>query len=159
MSSAIISASITAFFTGRLMDMLGRRGTIILSDLFFIAGNFTIAFATEIYHLYLGRLIIGVGLGTGMTVMSVYIAECSPNKLRGTIISLCVMMVFGGMTLSYTMAIVSEFHHQVLFCFIAVPAVVQLLLLIFVQGESPVYLVMCMKDDQAFAHIKTYYLV
>ena len=114
------------------MDKLGRRGTIIFSDCFFIAGNYVIAFATEIDHLYLGRLLIGLGLGTGMTVMSVYVAECSPNKLRGTIISLCVMMVFAGMTLSYTVAIVSEFHHQVLFCFIAIPAGAQLIILTFI---------------------------
>eukprot|EP00347_Sterkiella_histriomuscorum_P022858 403336889 len=158
-SFAIITATISAFFSGKLMEKFGRYKTIILSDIFFILGNYTIAFASEIYHLYIGRLLIGVGLGLGMTVMTVYVAECSPNKLRGTLLSCCIMLVFMGMTLSYTMAVASNFNHQVLFCFIAIPAGFQILILAFLQGESPVYLVMKGRNEEAHAHIKRYYKI
>ena len=39
-------------------------------------------------NVYIGRVVFGLGIGTAMHVAPLYIAEISPNDLRGRLISI-----------------------------------------------------------------------
>ncbi|CDW83378.1 UNKNOWN [Stylonychia lemnae] len=156
-SLAIISASIMAFFSGQIANKLGRKMSIIIADMFFVIGNLTIALAPTINFLIIGRFIVGFGLGLGTTISLVYVAECSPNKLRGTMLSFSVLCVFAGNMLSYTSCILLGFDHFLIFTFILIPTIAQLILITFFQSDTPIFYVMMNKKDLAEKAIKTYY--
>ncbi|XP_061993489.1 sugar transporter ESL1-like [Rosa rugosa] len=78
-----IGGIIGALVNGKITDLIGRRGTMWLSETFSAAGWLTIAFAQNAWWLDLGRLSVGFGVGLICYVVPVYIAEITPKDLRG----------------------------------------------------------------------------
>jgi SP family myo-inositol transporter-like MFS transporter 13 len=57
--------------------------------------------------LYFGRIIIGVGFGIGMMVCNIYLAECSPNKIRGALTTFNSIALSVGILFSYAVGFVT----------------------------------------------------
>ena len=81
----------TSIFGGLLMYKIsnpyGRRGVFFLSQLFLLVG-LTITICSNNYGVMIfGRLISGFAIGLGFTVDGLYIAEISPKKHRGLLVS------------------------------------------------------------------------
>ena len=51
-------------FTGYLMQRLGRRGAMIIMSLPLLAGWMFIIFASDVFMLYVGRLLTGFAIGS-----------------------------------------------------------------------------------------------
>jgi len=87
-------AMVGAPLGGELSDRFGRRITILLACLLFIAGAMWQTFAgfTQpgcgdcLYRdMLLGRLVGGIGLGFMLTTVPVFVSEMAPAQLRGMI--------------------------------------------------------------------------
>ncbi|CAK7211942.1 hypothetical protein SEUCBS140593_001336, partial [Sporothrix eucalyptigena] len=76
------------FFGAMLMffslELLGRRTTIIISDITFLVGALLCTVAKhELGMIYAGRLLTGLGVGGISAASPLYIAELSPPAIRG----------------------------------------------------------------------------
>ena len=86
-SLAILGASIGALITGSIADQYGRKYTIILGDILMTIGTVLMYFAQNLPMLCLGRLIAGLGFGTECMACNVYLAEVSPRRIRGSMVT------------------------------------------------------------------------
>ena len=64
-------------------DGLGRRKAFACTSATFIIGVLWTATATSYPSLMMGRFVTGLGVGLGLAIDPVYIAEVSPPKHRG----------------------------------------------------------------------------
>ncbi|KAJ4888017.1 Sugar transporter ERD6-like 18 [Raphanus sativus] len=74
-SFSTLGATFGALFSGKMAIMLGRKGTMWVSDILCITGWLCIAFAKDVLWLNIGRFSSGIGLGLISYVVPVYIAE------------------------------------------------------------------------------------
>ncbi|KAA1466139.1 vacuolar amino acid permease [Dentipellis sp. KUC8613] len=68
---------------GRLSDILGRKGAMLLALTFFGGGTILCGVAPSMEMLILGRAIAGAGGGGVMTVSSIAVTDLIPLKQRG----------------------------------------------------------------------------
>ncbi|OAA58074.1 MFS quinate transporter QutD [Niveomyces insectorum RCEF 264] len=73
-----------ALFMFFSLELLGRRMTIIISDVTFLVGAIMCTAAkNELGVIYAGRLLTGLGVGGISAASPLYIAELSPPAIRG----------------------------------------------------------------------------
>ncbi|KAF8017946.1 hypothetical protein BT93_H2989 [Corymbia citriodora subsp. variegata] len=136
-STLTIGAMIGAVPSGRVADLLGRRGAMWLSELFCITGWLAILFAKGTWWLDAGRLLMGCGIGLLSYVVPVYIAEITPKNVRGVYTSLNQLMI--GLGKAFMFLIGSLVSWRVLALIGTLPCLLQLLGLFFIP-ESPRWL-------------------
>lgn len=138
MAGAILGAAIG----GWINDSYGRKKATIIADIFFILGAIVMAAAPDPYTLILGRVFVGFGVGVASVTAPVYIAELSPSEIRGALVATNVLMITGGVFVSYlvnlALARVPGTWRWML-GISGVPAVVQFFLMLFLP-ESPRWL-------------------
>ncbi len=100
-SSGLIGAILGALFSGKVTDRLGRKPVILASAVIFAIGALWSGFAPDIYHLILSRLFLGVAIGVSSFAVPLYIAEISPARLRGRLVSMFQLMITIGVLTSY----------------------------------------------------------
>ncbi|KAH0940023.1 hypothetical protein HID58_007484 [Brassica napus] len=83
-SLSTLGATFGALFSGKMAILLGRRGTMWVSDILCVIGWLCIAFAKNVLWLHFGRISSGIGIGLISYVVPVYIAEITPKHVRGT---------------------------------------------------------------------------
>ncbi|MBA0749371.1 hypothetical protein Gogos_003314 [Gossypium gossypioides] len=158
-SMALVGAMIGAATGGWINDAYGRKKATLLADVVFTAGAIVMAAAPDPYVLILGRLLVGLGVGTASVTAPVYIAEASPSEVRGGLVSTNVLMITGGQFLSY---LVNLAFTQVrgtwrwMLGVSAVPAVIQFFLMLCLP-ESPRWLFMKNEKDKAIAVLSKIY--
>ncbi|XP_074269030.1 putative plastidic glucose transporter 2 [Silene latifolia] len=77
-------AFLGSVFSGWVADGFGRRRAFQLCALPMILGACVSAMANSLQVMLLGRLMVGVGMGLGPPVASLYVTEISPAFVRGT---------------------------------------------------------------------------
>src|SRR5277367_923130 len=100
-SMVLVGAATAALGGGRLSDFLGRRVTLILTSVIFVAGALICAFAGSFNVLLVGRVIVGIGIGLASTTVPVYISEVAPPKARGWQVSLFQLAITIGILVAY----------------------------------------------------------
>ena len=100
-SVVLVGAAIGALGGGKLSDHIGRRMTLLLTSLIFIAGAILCAMASSENMLVVGRAIVGLGIGLSSTTVPVYISEVSPAKARGWQVSLFQLAITVGILVAY----------------------------------------------------------
>lgn len=83
--------------SGKLCDGIGRKKTVGLASVIFLIGAALMAFANGYIMLLMGRIVTGLGVGTGLTIAPLYTAELSPKKLRGALVSMTEVSINIGM--------------------------------------------------------------
>ncbi|CAL5029241.1 unnamed protein product [Urochloa decumbens] len=86
---------------GRTSDAIGRKWTIGLAAVVFQAGAAVMTFAPSFRVLMIGRLLAGIGIGFGVMIAPVYIAEISPAASRGSFTSFPEIFINLGILLGY----------------------------------------------------------
>ncbi len=96
----LLGAAVGALSGGRIADWLGRRLTLLITSIIFIAGAIICALAGSLQMLVAGRLIVGLGIGLS-SVVPVYISEISPANARGWQASLYQLAITLGILGAY----------------------------------------------------------
>uniref|UniRef100_A0A1J3H802 Putative polyol transporter 4 n=1 Tax=Noccaea caerulescens TaxID=107243 RepID=A0A1J3H802_NOCCA len=86
---------------GRTSDSIGRKWTMALAALVFQAGAAVMAVAPSFEVLMIGRTFAGIGIGLGVMIAPVYIAEISPTVARGFFTSFPEIFINLGILLGY----------------------------------------------------------
>ncbi|CAK9151337.1 unnamed protein product [Ilex paraguariensis] len=86
---------------GRTSDAIGRRWTMGLAAIVFQTGAVIMTLAPSFQVLMVGRLFAGVGIGFGIMIAPVYIAEISPTIARGSLTSFPEIFINLGILLGY----------------------------------------------------------
>uniref|UniRef100_A0A7N2L4B9 Major facilitator superfamily (MFS) profile domain-containing protein n=1 Tax=Quercus lobata TaxID=97700 RepID=A0A7N2L4B9_QUELO len=137
-SMMTIGAIIGALISGKMTDVIGRRYTFWILDIFYIMGWLSIIFAKGAWLLDFGRLLLGVGFGITCYVGPVYLAEITPKNLRGGFMSITQSMTGYGSSLTYLIG--SIISWRTLAIIGSIPCILMFLGL-FLIPESPRWLV------------------
>ncbi|XP_019440523.1 PREDICTED: sugar transporter ERD6-like 5 isoform X2 [Lupinus angustifolius] len=143
-----IGAMIGAIGSGKIADYAGRRVAMGFSELFCILGWLTIAFSKVSLWLYIGRLLVGCGIGLLSYVVPIYVAEITPKNLRGAFTAVHQLMIGFGMSLTYLIGAYLDWRVVALIG--TIPCLVQLISLPFIP-DSPRWLAKVgnMKDSDS----------
>jgi len=98
---ALAGAAVGAAMAGHLSDRVGRRRVILGAGLMFIAGALISAVAPNVIVLLIGRFLVGLAIGVTSMLAPLYLAEISPARERGAIVSLNQLCITGGILVSY----------------------------------------------------------
>jgi SP family galactose:H+ symporter-like MFS transporter len=100
-TTVLLGAVLGAIGSGKLSDLLGRKKMIIVNAVIFSIGALGCAFATSINMLIIMRVVIGIAIGITSYVAPMYIAEISPTRRRGALVTLNQLMITIGILVSY----------------------------------------------------------
>ncbi len=154
-TAGLIGAIVGALIGGSVTDGLGRRKVLILSGIIFGVGALWSGFASNAISLIAARLFLGVAIGTASFAVPLYIAEISPTKVRGTLVSLFQLMITIGILVSYFSDFMFANEADVtcwrpMFYVGVIPAIILLVGMIFMP-ESPRWLFANGRDEEAMA--------
>ena len=107
---ALAGAAIGAATAGYLSDRNGRRLVILGAGLLFIAGALISAVAQGVVVLVIGRFLVGLAIGVASMLTPLYLAEISPARVRGAIVSLNQLCITGGILVSYLVGFALPAH-------------------------------------------------
>lgn len=100
-TAVLIGAILGAVTSGKLSDYLGRKRMIIVNAVIFAIGAIGCTFAHSLMLLMAMRVIIGFAIGITSYVVPMYIAEISPSRRRGALVTLNQLMITIGILVSY----------------------------------------------------------
>mmetsp|Transcript_25253 Transcript_25253/g.69741 ORF Transcript_25253/g.69741 Transcript_25253/m.69741 type:complete len:480 (+) Transcript_25253:168-1607(+) len=137
-SSTVLAAAVSAWFGGDFcLERIGRKRTLVWASMIFIFGSLVMAVAVGpvkdgYYVLVLGRLIVGTAIGLASEGGPLYISECAPPTVRGSLTTLFNVAVVGGQVFaSIVCGIVSylpsTYNWRLMLAFGAVPALLQMI--------------------------------
>ncbi|KAL6074259.1 Inositol transporter 1 [Balamuthia mandrillaris] len=147
-SIALFGAIIGSFIGGPAADQWGRRPLIASASALFLVGSLLMGLtpsATQsmLWWLLVGRFVVGLGIGLAANVVPVYLSEISPMRFRGALITLNILCITVGQFVSYIGdAALAEVHEgwRWMLGLAAVPALLQLIGMLFFVTESPRWL-------------------
>jgi len=157
---ALLGCAIGAAVAGVLSDRLGRKKVLIISVILFFVSAVGTALPRDIATFIIFRIIGGVGVGAAAMSSPMYIAEISPARIRGRMVSVNQFAIVTGFLVvyfvNYFIALQgdSTWNQQLgwrwMFGSEALPALLLLVLLFFVP-ESPRWLTKQNRSDEALA--------
>ncbi len=174
---ALIGSIAGVLMSGLLSDKLGRKLTMILSAVMFSVSAIGCAFCADFNQLVVYRIIGGVGIGVVSVVSPLYISEVSVAQYRGRLVSLYQLAVTVGFLGAYLMnyqllawsesAVSSADGGWVNLIFVdevwrgmlgmeTIPALLFFLIIFFIP-ESPRWLIVQRKEQQAFGILERIY--
>ncbi|AKJ63419.1 sugar porter family MFS transporter [Kiritimatiella glycovorans] len=152
-SSALIGCIFGAALAGTLSDRLGRKKTLIFAAVCFFISAVGSAMPRSLTEFVLFRILGGVGVGAASLTSPMYIAEVSPARIRGRMVTVNQFAIVLGMVVVYFVNFFIERHGagisetwnlnfgwRWMFASESVPALL-LFLLLFLVPESPRWLV------------------
>ncbi|KAK4234234.1 general substrate transporter [Achaetomium macrosporum] len=150
----------SAFTTGLISDIFGRKKTIIFACFLCIAGILTQYFSHTILQFFGGKLLSCFGFGLGHSLGPVYVAELAPVKMRGICLALVNTMIVVGQWLNSLAVYGSSFRTDDLAWRIPIatqiiPPGILLLGLPFLP-ESPSWLIIKGKPQEAAASFRKF---
>ncbi|KAL5241840.1 hypothetical protein ACI65C_009250 [Semiaphis heraclei] len=123
---------------GRTADLIGRKPVIAFLPLPFIISWSMIYFATDVWHLYVARLIAGTCLGGITATVPMYIGEISEKSIRGELCSYVQVNVTLGILYVYSIGPFVNYACLAIMC--GILPVIWFVLVMLVLPESPTYL-------------------
>ncbi len=157
-SSALAGCAVGAMAAGIMSDYLGRKKVLVLCAVLFVVSAIGTAVPQSQFVFIVFRAVGGIGVGAASMTSPMYIAEISPARIRGRMVSLNQFAIVFGMLAVYFVnyAISSagdeawnvEIGWRWMFASETLPAAVLLVLLFFVP-ESPRWLVKQGWSDEA----------
>lgn len=155
-SIALLGTMLGAVVASLPAEKFGRRDSLKLTGILFLASAIGCAFAWDWYSLLFFRFIGGVGIGLASVIAPMYIAEISPTKWRGIFVATFQWNIVAGILLAYLSNwIVSsclsenaEIVWRVKLGVEALPAFLFLIALLFIP-RSPYWLMKVNRLDEA----------
>ncbi len=100
-SSALLGCVIGVSFAGAFSDWLGRKKTLVLAGVLFLLSSIGTAVPQTLTQLVVFRIVAGIGVGIASMASPMYIAEVSPARFRGRMVSVNQFAIVTGMLVIY----------------------------------------------------------
>jgi sugar porter (SP) family MFS transporter len=148
--SALLGCMAGPILGGTLSDRWGRRPTLVFAGLLFAAGSIGTALPANIVQFDLCRFLGGVGVGLASVVSPMFIAEVSPPRTRGALVTVNQLAVVVGLTCAVIVSYFLSFgeHWRWMLASNAVPVPIFVIGLLFVP-ESPRWLAQKNRPQEA----------
>jgi len=151
-SALLVGCVFGAAVAGRTADQVGRKPILFAVAILFAATSLATGLAPTFEVFFLARFCGGLAVGAASSIAPMYISEISPYRIRGRLVSFYQLSIVLGIIISY--AINYSLHDigpnnwRWMFISGAIPSGAFFLLLFFIP-ETPRYLFLCGKRDQA----------
>ncbi|KAJ8921769.1 hypothetical protein NQ315_008394 [Exocentrus adspersus] len=142
-----LGAAVGPLAFGKLPDVFGRRKVLIFIAISKIISYIILALAHNIYLFYLGRFLMGIGLGLSFSVMPMFTVEISEDHNRGKLAS--IMGVFATLGMLYTLIVGPLLSLKIFTLSCTSFLVVALISFVTVTPETPTFLVSIGKMSSA----------
>jgi SP family sugar:H+ symporter-like MFS transporter len=96
-ASVLLGCAVGAFVAGTIADLHGRRPTMLLNAVLFLASAFATGAAGSAGFFIAARIVGGLAIGAASVLAPMYIAEVAPAHLRGRLASLQQMAIVLGL--------------------------------------------------------------
>src|SRR5262244_4072134 len=96
-ASVLLGCAVGAFVAGTIADRHGRRPTMLLTGVLFLASAVATGLASSAAFFIASRLVGGLGIGAASVLAPMYIAEVAPSRMRGRLASLQQMAIVLGL--------------------------------------------------------------
>jgi len=150
-SSLLLGCLLGAAAASMIGDRYGRRKSLVAAALLFAFSSIGAALASTVTIFAVARLIGGLAIGLASVLTPVYIAEISPSKNRGTLVSLNQLAIVVGILSAYLVnwqiARLGESSWRLMLAVAAFPSLGFLFGLLFIP-ESPRWLVTRGRHDE-----------
>jgi MFS family permease len=151
-----------SLFAHWICDRYGRRHSFKVAAIGFIIGSIIMASATNYTVLMVGRVFVGLGVGFGLAIDPLYIAEISPAEHRGRLvtwseIAINVGLVFGFFSGIMFYGVADDLQWRLMFAMGCILPIVMIILVQTVMPESPRFLVEKQRIPEARQILKTLY--
>jgi SP family arabinose:H+ symporter-like MFS transporter len=157
-SSLLIGCIVGAGVAGITSDRYGRKKVLIATSAFYVLSAVLAALPHSLSQLAGARFLGGLAVGVSSMVAPLYIAEISPARIRGRLVTLNQMAIVTGILLadvvSWLLEGIGDANWRWMFASAAFPAIVLLIGLLFVP-ESPRWLAKAGQHGQALAILTT----
>ena len=136
-SSMMLGAAIGALFNGWLSFRLGRKYSLMVGAILFVAGSIGSAFATNVEVLLLSRVLLGVAVGIASYTAPLYLSEMASENVRGKMISMYQLMVTLGIVLAFLSDTYFSYsgNWRAMLGVLALPALLLIVLVIFLPNS------------------------
>jgi sugar porter (SP) family MFS transporter len=151
-SVVLIGCMFGAGFAGAISDRIGRKRFMLVSAILFFVSAIGCALPQNMIQFLIFRFVGGLGIGSASILAPLYIAEVSPARIRGALVSVNQMAIVTGILLAYfvnwAFAGTGPHNWRWMYGMGALPSVVFFLLLLRVP-ESPRWLVKKNRESEA----------
>ena len=100
-ASALAGCVLGAALAGTISDRLGRRKMLIVAAVLFLVSSVGTALPPTLFWFVIFRVLGGIGIGAASMSSPMYIAEISPARIRGRMVSLNQLAIVFGMLAVY----------------------------------------------------------
>lgn len=153
-SSLLVGCIAGAAIAGWLSDRYGRKRILSFAALLFAASSIGAALPRDFLQFGIARFIGGIAIGVASMLAPLYIAEVSPARIRGRLVSLNQMAIVTGILLAYLVNWALSFSGASSWRWMFAAAVVPSLGLfsgLFFVPESPRWLVEKHRESEALS--------
>ncbi|KAF2297664.1 hypothetical protein GH714_002068 [Hevea brasiliensis] len=84
-SSLYLAALFSSLCASTITRVMGRRASMFFGGLLFAAGSLFNGFASKVWMLIVGRLLLGFGIGCANQSVPIYLSEVAPCRYRGAL--------------------------------------------------------------------------
>ena len=96
-ASVLLGCAVGAFVAGTIANVQGRRPTMLLNAVLFLASAFATGAAGSAGFFITSRIVGGLAIGAASVLAPMYIAEVAPAHMRGRLASLQQMAIVLGL--------------------------------------------------------------
>ena len=100
-SSLTLTATLAMMTAGPLSDKYGRKKILFVAAVLYAVSAIGSALAPSFIFLVVARMIGGLGVGASLIIAPMYIAEISPAKMRGQMVSFNQLNIVIGISVAF----------------------------------------------------------
>ncbi len=151
-SVVLVGCMFGAGFAGAISDRIGRKKFMLVSAVLFFVSAVGCALPQNMVQFLFFRFVGGLGIGSASILAPLYIAEVSPARIRGALVSVNQMAIVTGILIAYfvnwAFAGAGPNNWRWMYGMGALPSVIFFILLLRVP-ESPRWLVKKHREPEA----------
>lgn len=100
-SCLYVGCAVGSIGFGKITEHIGRKNSLVLVSIVFIVSSILMGMANTVGELILWRIIAGISVGGASILSPLYIAEISPQQIRGKMVTLNQLAIVIGILMAY----------------------------------------------------------